>query len=77
MTDQESNMAGINNGLGALIKEDVPNLIRCHDLCHIYNLVLQPAIKSYPESVLNIVRNICSYFNMSTVMMGRLMKIQT
>ena len=39
MTDQASNMAGINNGLGVLIMKNLPNLIRYHDLYYIYNLL--------------------------------------
>lgn len=76
VTDQGANFVGKNKGLGALLKQDVPHLVRFQDLSHLYNIICQKSLKSYSQSVINCIRDICAHFNHSTIRMEKLKSIQ-
>ena len=75
-TDKGSNMTGSRIGLGAFLSKDCPHLVRLNDISHIYHLIASHSIKVYPDSVINIVKTICSNFNKSSIKAAKLKSIQ-
>ena len=45
------------------LTKEMPNLIFIRDMCHVFNLIVQEAVKEFPAYILQFVRNLCSYFN--------------
>lgn len=76
-TDQGSSMIGARIGLGAYLTHDCPHLVKMHDLSHIYNLIAQSAIKTYPSEIRKIISSICKHFNKSSIRAAKLEKLQT
>ena len=45
------------------LTKEIPNLIFIRDMYHVFNLIVQEAVKEFPAYILQFVRNLCSYFN--------------
>ena len=52
------------NGAGVVnrLTKDNPNLFYIRDVCHVFNVVVEQALKGFPAYVLQFVRNVFAYF---------------
>lgn len=64
-TDQGSNMAGPEIGLGKLLKDEFPQILPLYDLSHIYNLVCKHSIDIFPKRIVDMVKEVSSHFKRS------------
>ena len=64
-TDQGSNMAGPESGLGKLLQSEFPHILAVNDLSHIYNLICKKAVPTFPKMIVEMVKYITSYFKRS------------
>jgi len=76
VTDQGANMAGRNDGLGARLQAKYPYILPIHDLSHIYNLICKSSIRSFPQEIIHMIKEISSYFNLSSQRRSKLKNIQ-
>ncbi len=64
-TDGARVMTGVNNGLTALIKQQIPHMIPIHCIAHRCCLGIKDLVKTFPE-IKTLNHNIyllCAFFN--------------
>lgn len=76
VTDQASSMVGIEQGLATRLQEKFPYILACNDISHIFNLICKYCVKSYPNSIIEIIQDICSHFSYSCQRRARFKKIR-
>jgi hypothetical protein len=78
-SDGASNMRGVTNGLVALFKESIPDLIDFHCAAHRFNLVIQQSIQDIPTVIdcANDAGDISVYVNGSPNRLSHLHDIQS
>jgi len=75
-TDQGSNMAGPESGLGKLLQSEFPHILAVNDLSHIYNLICKKAVPTFPKMIVEMVKYISSYFKRSNQKKAAFKKFQ-
>ena len=66
VTDDGSNMTGVEKGVSARLKEICPHIVEMKDISHSLNNVFKKGLDVIPKDILDIIRNICSHFHRST-----------
>jgi len=66
VTDEGSNMTGIEKGVSSRLKEVCNHVVDMKDICHLLNNIFKKALEAIPKEIIDIIKNICSHFHRST-----------
>ena len=76
-TDNAPNMISSDQAaLANRLKNDYPHIVVVRDLCHLYDLICEEALKEFPLYVINFIKKVCSYFRGSAQRKACLSEIQ-
>jgi len=65
VTDDGSNMTGVEKGVSSRLKEVCPHIIDMKDISHILHNVFKKSLEALPKSLIEIIKSIPSHFNRS------------
>ena len=63
ISSQGSQVDPKGKGFVNRFSKEIQGLIFIRDVCHLYNLVLDDALSTYPAYILQFIKRICAYFN--------------